>query len=155
MTNSFSIFKFKNFKVRIEASQSISPLKISLEKYKSSGWLSEFYTCLYLVREEINLSCEWWWWWWSTGRGIFAGRGGWADFWLMGGLPPYPPVGKTLNSRIFNLAHRVRRNINTLNKEETLFETNMELCNLRFEKIKISEEVTDSVIRKSQGKIIT
>ena len=72
--------------------------------------------------------------------GIFAGRGGWADFRLMGGLP-------SGNSRIFNLAHRVWTNINTLNKEETLFETNMELCNLRFEKIKISEEVTELVIR--------
>ena len=30
--------------------------------------------------------------------GIFAGRGGWADFRLMGGLPPYPQVGKTRNN---------------------------------------------------------
>ena len=42
LTNSFSIFKFKNSNVRIEALQSMSALKISLEKYKS--WLSEFYT---------------------------------------------------------------------------------------------------------------
>ena len=51
-----------------------------------------------------------------------------------------------------NLAHRFRRNINALNKEETLFGTNMELCNLRFEKIKILEKVTEpshkKVIRK-------
>ena len=44
--------------------------------------------------------------------------------------------------------HRVRRNINTLHKEETLFEIIMELCNLRFEKINISEVVTEPVIKK-------
>ena len=36
----------------------------------------------------------------------------------------------------FNLTHRIRRKINTLKKEETLFETDMKLCNMRFEKIK-------------------
>ena len=30
--------------------------------------------------------------------GIFSGRGGWADFRLMGGIPPYPQLGKTLNN---------------------------------------------------------
>ena len=53
-----------------------------------------------------------------------------------------------INSRIFSLVHRVRRNINTLHKEETLFEIIMELCNLRFEKINISEVVTEPVIKK-------
>ena len=50
--------------------------------------------------------------------------------------------------------HRVWRNRNTLNKEEPLFETNMELCNLRFEKIKISEEVTEPVIKSHKERLL-
>ena len=49
----------------------------------------------------------------------------------------------------FNLTHRIQRKINTLKKEKTLFETNMKLCNMRFEKIKIWEGVA------SRKKVIT
>ena len=42
-----------------------------------------------------------------------------------------------IHSHIFNLAHRIRRKIYGLKKEETLFETSMKLCNMRFEEIKI------------------
>ena len=54
-----------------------------------------------------------------------------------------------IQPHIFNLAHRIRRNINTLQKEKTLFETSMKLCNMRFEKIKIWEGVA------SHKKVIT
>ena len=55
-----------------------------------------------------------------------------------------------IHSHIFNLAHRIRRKINTLKKEKkTLFETNMKLCNKKFENIKIWEGVA------SQKKAIT
>ena len=54
-----------------------------------------------------------------------------------------------IHSYIFNLVHRIRKKINTLKKEETLFETNMKLCNMRFEKIKIWEGVA------SRKKVIT
>ena len=38
----------------------------------------------------------------------------------------------TQNHRhIFNFAHRIRRKINTLKEEGTIFETNMKLCNIR------------------------
>ena len=42
----------------------------------------------------------------------------------------------------FNLVLWIQRKINTLkkqNKKKTLFETNLKLCNMRFEKIKILE----------------
>ena len=41
----------------------------------------------------------------------------------------------------FNLAHQFQRNINTLKKEKTLFESNMKLCNMTVKKIKIWEGV--------------
>ena len=44
----------------------------------------------------------------------------------------------------FNLVLWIQRKINTLkkqNKKKTLFETNLKLCNMRFEKIKILEGV--------------
>ena len=65
--------------------------------------------------------------------------------------PPYPPVGTTMNNPFthFQLGASSLENINTIYKEEPLFETNMELCNLRFEKIEISEEVTEPVVKKS------
>ena len=47
-----------------------------------------------------------------------------------------------IHSHIFNLAHRIRRKIYGLKKEETLFETSMKLCNMRFEEIKIWEGVS-------------
>ena len=52
----------------------------------------------------------------------------------------------------FNLVLWIQRKINTLkkqNKKETLFETNLKLCNMRFEKIKILEGVA------SHKKVIT
>ena len=45
-----------------------------------------------------------------------------------------------IHSHIFNLAHWIRRKINTLKKEKTLFETNTKLCNMRFEKVKSHNE---------------
>ena len=39
----------------------------------------------------------------------------------------------------FNLGQRIRRKTNALKKEKTLFESNMKLCNMRFEKMKIWE----------------
>ena len=54
-----------------------------------------------------------------------------------------------IHLHIFNLAHRIRRKINTLKKEKTLFETSIKLCNMRFDKIKIWEGVT------SHKKVIT
>ena len=45
---------------------------------------------------------------------------------------------------IFNLAHCIRRKISTLNTEETLFETNMKLHNMRFENIYFYEGVSQS-----------
>ena len=56
-----------------------------------------------------------------------------------------------IHLHIFNLAHRIRRKINTLKKQEALFETS--LNNMRFEKIKIWERVSQS--SESQRKIIT
>ena len=47
-------------------------------------------------------------------------------------------------SYIFNLVHRIRLKINDLKREELLFETNMKLCNMRFEKIKTWEGVSQS-----------
>ena len=41
----------------------------------------------------------------------------------------------------FNLRHRIWRKINNLKKEKLLFETNMKLCNMRFEKMKNWEGV--------------
>ena len=49
----------------------------------------------------------------------------------------------------FNLAHRIQRKINTFRKEKVLFETNMKLYIMRFEKIKIWEGVA------SRKKVIT
>ena len=46
-----------------------------------------------------------------------------------------------IHLHIFNLALWIRRKINNLKTEELLFETNMKLCNMRFEKIKIWEGV--------------
>ena len=51
-------------------------------------------------------------------------------------------------------AHRIRIKINNLETEELLFETNMKLCNMRFEKIKIWEGVSQSK-KSHKGKIIT
>ena len=36
------------------------------------------------------------WWGGVYWGGIFPGAVGWANLWLMGGTPPFPPVGKTL-----------------------------------------------------------
>ena len=53
-----------------------------------------------------------------------------------------------IHSHIFNLAHQIRRKINTLlKKEETIFETNMKLYNMRFDKIKIWEGVASHKVR--------
>ena len=41
----------------------------------------------------------------------------------------------------FQLGHQIRRKINTLKKEEALFETIMKLCSMSFKKIKIWEGV--------------
>ena len=49
----------------------------------------------------------------------------------------------------FNLENRIQRKINTFKKEKILFETNMKLCDMRFEKIKIWEGVA------SRKKVIT
>ena len=49
----------------------------------------------------------------------------------------------------FNLAHQIQRKINTLEKEKTLFETHIKLCNVRFEKKKIWEGVAS--LKKSHN----
>ena len=49
----------------------------------------------------------------------------------------------------FNFSHQIQRKINTLKNEKPVFETNIKLCNMRFDKIKISEGVV------SRKKVIT
>ena len=58
-----------------------------------------------------------------------------------------------IHSHILNWAHRIWRKINTLKKEEILFETNIKLCNMKLEKIKIWE--SKPAIKKPWQKIIT
>ena len=53
-----------------------------------------------------------------------------------------------IHLHIFNLAHQIRRKINILlKKEETIFETNMKLYNMRFDKIKLWEGVASHKVR--------
>ena len=54
-----------------------------------------------------------------------------------------------IHLHIFGLAHQIHRMINTLKKEETLFETNAKFHNMKFKKIKIWERVA------SHKKVIT
>ena len=49
-----------------------------------------------------------------------------------------------IHLHIFNLAHWIQRKIDTLKKEETHFETNINLCNKRFDKIKTWEWLSES-----------
>ena len=106
MTNSFLNLHICKSTVRLSVAQNISQLKISVEKYKTLSWLSEFYTML----------CTWYW-------------------------PKFGCKFKT---------HRIRIKTNNLETEELLFEANMKLCNMRFEKITIWEGVNQSL--KSHNK---
>ena len=76
--------------------QNIRVLKIHFEKYKSLGWVLEFYTTLLYVSD--------------IGANSFAQ---------------------------FQLGASNSEKDKYLKKEKTVFETNMKLCNMRFEKIKI------------------
>ena len=81
----------------LRAAQHISLLKISFGKYKSLGWLSEFYTTL-LYEFDIDANS-------------FA----------------YFQLGASNSEKDKYLKKR----------KKTLFETNMKLCNKKFENIKI------------------